>query len=53
MPGAYLLELDPLTPLPIVGDNLEELREAVGLASQLSAGGSRILAAARRILAFT
>jgi hypothetical protein len=39
-------ELDLLKSLPVVGDNLEELREAVGLASQLSAGGSRILAAA-------
>jgi hypothetical protein len=39
-------ELDLLKPLPVVGDNLEELREAVALASQLSAGGSRILAAA-------
>ena len=44
-------ELDVLKPLPVLGDNLEELREAVGLASQLSAGGSRILAAAEPLQA--
>lgn len=39
-------ELDILRPLPVLGTNLRELREIVALASRLSAGGSRILAAA-------
>jgi hypothetical protein len=40
------IELDVLRPLPVLGDNLKELRRAVGLAQQLSSGGERILTAA-------
>jgi hypothetical protein len=39
-------ELDVVRALPVLGGNLRELRDAVALAAQLSAGGSRVLAAA-------
>ncbi len=39
-------ELKVLGPLPVAGENLDELRFLVGVASKLSVGGERILAAA-------
>ena len=37
------LEVDVLRAIPLLGDNVRELRTAVGLAQQLSSGGERIL----------
>jgi hypothetical protein len=40
------LELDVFKPIPVLGDNLRALRRSVGLATQLSVGGSAVLRAA-------
>ncbi|MDP1821168.1 MAG: DUF4012 domain-containing protein [Acidimicrobiales bacterium] len=40
-------ELDVVRALPVLGDNLVELRRSVALANQLTAGGLRVLTAAQ------